>query len=76
MTTGKPGEIKIKMSQSKCPHCGVKLGSFRYADACPHCHKELKYNTSPLLPAAKPELPKARSWLVRTLTGVLQYGGN
>ena len=34
------------MSNSKCPHCHVKLGNFMYADACPHCHKELVHNNT------------------------------
>jgi hypothetical protein len=41
------------MNQSKCPHCGVKLGNFRYADACPHCHTELTANTRPLIASTK-----------------------
>jgi hypothetical protein len=64
------------MNITQCPHCGVKLGNFLYADACPHCHEELKHNTRPLAPGTKPDPQKARPWLVRMLTGVLQYGGS
>ena len=38
------------MNTSKCPHCGLKLGNFLHADACPHCHHELLHNTRPLIP--------------------------
>ena len=64
------------MNKSKCPRCGVKLGNFRYADACPNCREELKHNTQPLLPGPKPGPQPPKPWLVRWLTGVLQYGGS
>jgi hypothetical protein len=53
------------MNRSKCPHCGVKLGNFLYADACPHCHEELKHNTKPLIPARRKDPHKPQLWLVR-----------
>jgi hypothetical protein len=60
------------MNTSKCSHCGVRLGNFLYADACPHCHEELKHNTRPLVPAPKRDLPKAKSWPVQMFTRVLR----
>jgi len=44
------------MNLSKCPQCGARLGNFLYADACPHCHVELRHNTQPLisLPPVRP----------------------
>lgn len=53
------------MNTAKCPHCGVKLGNYAYADACPHCHKELAHNARPLVATRKPESPKVPSWPVR-----------
>ena len=41
------------MNMQKCPHCGVKLGNLMYADACPHCHKELVHNRKPTLSTSK-----------------------
>ncbi len=54
------------MNTTKCPHCGAKLGNFVYADACPHCHRELKHNTLPLVPSTKSQPAEARSWPART----------
>lgn len=50
------------MALTKCPHCGVKLGNFLWADACPHCQHELEHNTRPLVtaPARK---PMGQAWL-------------
>ncbi len=62
------------MNPSKCPHCGVPLANFRYADACPHCHEELKHNTRPLDPGAKPDPARPNPWLLRMLIKVLRYG--
>jgi hypothetical protein len=39
------------MNISNCPHCGLKLGNFLYADACPHCHQELAHNNTRKLTA-------------------------
>src|SRR5580698_10028509 len=47
------------------PHCGIKLGNFLYADACPFCHEELKHNTRPLVSATKKDSQKPKSWPVR-----------
>lgn len=60
------------MNILKCPHCRVKLGNFVYADACPHCHEELKHNTRPLILARKKESQKARSWPVRLFFGMMR----
>jgi hypothetical protein len=61
------------MYQSKCPHCGVKLGDFLYADACPHCHEELKHNTEPLIPARRKDPKKAQPWLARVFFGIMRF---
>jgi hypothetical protein len=53
------------MNKSKCPHCGVKLGNFLYADACPHCHHELEHNTKPLTSAPAHEPDKEAAWPIR-----------
>jgi len=60
------------MNISKCPHGGVRLGNFLYADACPHCHEELKHNTRQQVPAPKRDLHQAKSWPVHIFTRVLR----
>jgi hypothetical protein len=60
------------MNISKCPHCGFELGNFLYADACPLCHKELKNNTRPLVPAKKKDPHKAQPWPVRMFFGIVR----
>jgi hypothetical protein len=49
------------MNKSKCPHCGVKLGNFAYAEVCPFCFDDIEYNSKPLLsaPVANPQREKA-----------------
>ena len=66
----------MTMNLSKCPHCGVSLGNFRYADTCPHCHEELKQNTRPLAPGPKPDPQKVKPWWFRMFMKVLRYGEN
>ncbi len=61
------------MNQPKCPRCGVKLLNFRYADACPHCHEELKENTKPLVASLKPVSSKPKAWLARALFHVARF---
>lgn len=63
---------KIKMNRSRCPHCGVKLGNFLYADACPRCHEELKNNTKPLVQAEKEDSRKQKLWPVRIFFSILR----
>ena len=65
------GEIK-SMNLSKCPHCGARLGNFLYADACPHCHEELKHNTRPLLSSQKQD-QKAQVWPVPMFARLLRF---
>jgi len=60
------------MNLSKCPHCGVKLGNFLYADACPHCHEELKQNTRPLLATPKRDSQTVKLWPVQMFTKLLR----
>jgi hypothetical protein len=61
------------MNQSRCPHCGVKLGNFLYADACPRCHEELKHNTKLLVPTKKKDPLKAKVWPVRIFLGIMRF---
>ena len=67
-----PEKDKTKMNVSKCPHCGVKLGNYLYADACPHCHEELKHNTKPLVFAKKKDLLKESLWPVRIFLSLMR----
>lgn len=59
------------MNKSRCPHCGFKLGNFLYADACPHCHEELKHNTKRLIEAQKKDPQLAQPRLSRIFFGVV-----
>jgi hypothetical protein len=61
------------MNKSRCPHCGVKLGNFLYADACPHCHEELEQNTKPLIPARKKDPQSVQPWLFRIFFGIVRF---
>ena len=62
----------IDMFGKKCPYCGVKLGNFLYADACPHCHEVLKANLPMYIPAdVKVAGPK--SWPVRAFFRVVRF---
>ena len=60
------------MNRSKCPHCGVRLGNFLYADACPHCHEELKHNTKPLVTVEKKNLQTKKLWPVRSFINLMR----
>jgi len=63
------------MNRSRCPHCGVKPGNFRYADACPHCHEELKHNTRQPISVPKRDSQQPKSWPVQiffSLLGVVE----
>jgi hypothetical protein len=62
----------IDMFDKKCSHCGVKLGDFLYADACPHCHEALEQNRPEQTPAHL-KVARARSWPVRALFGVVRF---
>jgi hypothetical protein len=53
------------MTKTKCPCCGIKLGNFLYADACPQCGEELTNNTKPLIAAKKSKPHQATLWPVR-----------
>jgi threonine synthase len=57
---------------TKCPACGVKLGDFLYADACPHCQALLKHNLVKLtLPHVK--VATAKAWPVRAFSSILRF---
>jgi hypothetical protein len=69
---------ETEMNTSKCPHCGVKLGNFLYADACPRCHEELKHNTRPLILAQKKDAQESKprriqSFFARAFFGVVRF---
>jgi len=61
------------MNKSKCPRCGVELGNFLYADACPNCCYELEHNIKPLIsaPANKPQ--KEKAWPIRLFLRVVRF---
>jgi predicted amidophosphoribosyltransferase len=61
------------MYKLKCPHCGIKLGNFLYADACPHCHEELKHNTRPLVSVIKKDSQKPKLWPVRLFFRIVRF---
>ncbi len=50
---------------TKCPHCGVKLGNYLYADACPRCHTELEHNTRVDISAPAKDPLRTRAWPIR-----------
>ncbi len=61
------------MNKSKCPHCGVKLGNFLYADACPHCHRELTHNKRILTSAPAMGPPKEGAWPILLFSRVMRF---
>jgi predicted amidophosphoribosyltransferase len=63
---------RCDMTKSRCPHCGMKLGNSLYADACPHCHEELKHNTRPLIPAQKKDPQRVPPWPVRIFLKIVR----
>jgi hypothetical protein len=60
------------MFKQKCPHCGVRLGDFLYADACPHCHELLEYNNQARLKPAREKVTKTGSWPVRAFFSLVR----
>jgi hypothetical protein len=65
--------ITQKTNISKCPHCGVKLGNFLYADRCPHCHEELKHNTKRTFSAPAQDSRIAKLWPIRIFKRFLRF---
>jgi len=61
------------MFKRKCLHCGVRLGDFLYADACPHCHEVLEHNDMARLKPADENVTKTRSWPVRAFFGLVRF---
>ena len=61
------------MFKRKCPHCGVRLGDFFYADACPHCHEVLEHNNQARLTPVRAMVAKTRSWPVRAFFGLVRF---
>ena len=60
------------MFKTKCPHCGVKLGDFLYADACPHCHEVLTHNL-PMHTQVHLKVATAKSWPVRAFFSIVRF---
>jgi hypothetical protein len=60
------------MFMKKCPHCGVKLGNFLYADACPHCHEVLEQNL-PMKAAPVKVAKTKKSWPVRAFFSIVRF---
>ena len=60
------------MNLLKCPHCGVKLGAFLYADACPRCHEVLEHNQAKLT-RLRPKVTKKRSWPVQIFFSLVRF---
>ncbi len=65
-------EMQMDMFKRKCPHCGVKLGDFLYADACPHCHEVLKHNLTMHTPVRR-RVATAKSWPVRAFFSIVRF---
>jgi uncharacterized Zn finger protein (UPF0148 family) len=59
------------MFGNKCPHCGLELGNYLYADSCPHCHEALKQNLAEETPVHV-KVARARSWPIRALFGIVR----
>jgi hypothetical protein len=60
------------MFGTKCPSCGVKLGDYLYADACPECHEVLKRNLGdPTQVYGK--VSNAKSWPVRAFFRIRDF---
>lgn len=59
------------MYPKKCPGCGVKLGNYLYADACPHCRESLKSNLvcTPL----RATVAKVNSWPVHAFLKIRDF---
>ena len=60
------------MFKRKCPDCGVKLGDFLYADACPHCHEVLEHNQVRLIPVRE-KVTKTRSWPAQIFFSLVRF---
>jgi hypothetical protein len=57
---------------TKCPHCKLKLGDFLWADACPHCHKELEHNTRVAVSAPPKDPLRTRAWPIRLFRRIVR----
>lgn len=60
------------MFTQRCPHCGIKLGNFLYADVCYHCQEVLERNL-PLRAPMHANGARAPTWLVRTFFRVRDF---
>ncbi len=61
------------MPKTNCPHCGVKLGNFLYADACPSCLHPLEHNLRSLRAAPEKVAPRAPGWAMRAFTRLMRF---
>jgi hypothetical protein len=61
------------MNASKCPHCGVRLNNFLYADACPNCHHELEHNTRVLVSVLPVEGRQNNAWIFKVFRSCLRF---
>lgn len=60
------------MFGKKCPFCGVRLGDYAYADACPHCHEVMNCKLVDLTPVYA-EATAVKSWPVRAFFKVRDF---
>ena len=60
------------MFKRRCSHCGVRLGGFLYADACPHCHEVLEHNSRARLTPSQERVIKTRLWPVRAFFSLVR----
>lgn len=63
--------FKIMFSR-KCPHCGVKLGDFLYADVCPYCQAVLKHNLATATPV-QAKIARVRSFPERIFFRLVRF---
>ena len=61
------------MNKSKCPHCGVKLGNFAYAEVCPFCFDDIEHNSKPLLSVTMANPVREKALLIRLLRTVVRF---
>lgn len=65
--------INPAMNRTRCPHCGIKMGDFLYAHACPNCREELTHNKARVEVDRKDHTPQKQLWPVRLLNRVLRF---
>ena len=63
------------MNESKCPHCGVRLGNLFSADACPSCGVELGHKAKRLILAPANGPPKEDACAIWLSKQMLRFVG-